>query len=52
MRDPEELWCAEMSSNQMVHGGPVSSFGELKDAFREEEEGKQFRRGPGREQSD
>lgn len=52
MRDPEELWCAEMSSTQMVRGGPVSSYGELKDAFREEGGRKQFRRGPGRGQSD
>lgn len=47
MRDPEELSCAEMSSTQMVCRGPVSSYGELKDAFREEGGRKQFRRGPG-----
>ena len=52
MRKPEELWCAEMSSTQMVHGGPVSSYRELKDAFREEGGRKQFRGGPGREQID
>lgn len=48
----EECWCVEMSGTQMAHGRSVSSYGELKDAFREEGGRKTVQEGgPEREQS-